>query len=309
MKRIIGIGETVLDIIFRGDQPVSAVPGGSTFNSMISLGRAGANCLFISETGDDRVGDVIVEFLRVNHVDNSMVQRNKGMKSPLSLAFLDEKNNADYVFYKDHEHDAIVFKYPTIEEGDLVLFGSFYSINPVIRKEVGGFLRYAREQGAILYYDVNFRRSHQHEIEQILPNLEENIRLAHIVRGSDEDFQILFGLSSIASVSQRLAEIRGEHQGSLIYTRGEKPVQVITSNNEQIEYAFSPIQPVSTIGAGDNFNAGFLYELYRSGMSLQDVECGLNTDEWKQCLAMGVRFSTACCQSIYNYIPEGQVER
>jgi len=38
-KRVIGIGETVLDILFKNDQPQKAVPGGSTFNSIVSLGR------------------------------------------------------------------------------------------------------------------------------------------------------------------------------------------------------------------------------------------------------------------------------
>ena len=37
MRKVIGIGETVLDIIFQNDQPVQAVPGGSVFNSLISL--------------------------------------------------------------------------------------------------------------------------------------------------------------------------------------------------------------------------------------------------------------------------------
>ena len=37
MRKIIGIGETVLDIIFKGDQPMAAVPGGSTFNCLVSL--------------------------------------------------------------------------------------------------------------------------------------------------------------------------------------------------------------------------------------------------------------------------------
>ena len=34
MKRAIGIGETVLDILFKNDQPQKAVPGGWTFNSI-----------------------------------------------------------------------------------------------------------------------------------------------------------------------------------------------------------------------------------------------------------------------------------
>ena len=60
MRKVIGIGETVLDIIFKGDTPINAVPGGSVFNGLISLGRSGVKTTFISETGNDRVGRRIV---------------------------------------------------------------------------------------------------------------------------------------------------------------------------------------------------------------------------------------------------------
>ncbi len=32
MRKVIGIGETVLDIIFKNNQPDTAAPGGSTLN-------------------------------------------------------------------------------------------------------------------------------------------------------------------------------------------------------------------------------------------------------------------------------------
>ena len=109
MRKVIGIGETVLDIIFQGEQPVSAMPGGSTFNAMISLGRAGIDCTFISETGNDRVGKRIISFLEENHVDASNVNVYPESKSPLSLAFLNEQNDAEYMFYKDHPKDRLDF--------------------------------------------------------------------------------------------------------------------------------------------------------------------------------------------------------
>ena len=62
MRKVIGIGETILDIIFKNNQPIGAVPGGSMFNGLISLGRAGLNATFISETGNDRVGKQIISF-------------------------------------------------------------------------------------------------------------------------------------------------------------------------------------------------------------------------------------------------------
>ena len=62
MRKVIGIGETILDIIFRGDQPSAAVPGGSVFNGIVSLGRKGVNVGFISETGYDSEGNMLFAF-------------------------------------------------------------------------------------------------------------------------------------------------------------------------------------------------------------------------------------------------------
>ena len=71
---------------------------------------------------------------------------------------------ATLIFYKDHPHDQLEFATPDIQPNDIVLFGSFFALNPVVRPQVAGFLEYAKEHGAILYYDVNFRASHQNDI-------------------------------------------------------------------------------------------------------------------------------------------------
>ena len=97
MRKIIGIGETVLDILFKDGVPVKAVPGGSTFNSMISLGRMGLNVSFISEVGNDRVGEMILKALEDSGVDASSVCSFSDGKSPLSLAFLNNNNDAEYL--------------------------------------------------------------------------------------------------------------------------------------------------------------------------------------------------------------------
>jgi len=56
MRKVIGIGETIVDVLFRDHQPVAAVPGGSSFNALISLSRMQVPTLFVSEVGADRVG-------------------------------------------------------------------------------------------------------------------------------------------------------------------------------------------------------------------------------------------------------------
>ena len=182
MRKVIGIGETVLDIIFKNDQPIGAYPGGSTFNAIISLGRCGVNTSFISEAGNDRVGKQIIDFLKENGVDASGVSRFPDSQSPISLAFLNENNDAEYLFYKDHPHDQLDFVYPDIQADDVVLFGSYFAVNPVIRPQVMGLLDYARNHGAIIYYDVNFRPSHKHEVMKLTPNLLENVEVMRILK-------------------------------------------------------------------------------------------------------------------------------
>ena len=299
MRKVIGIGETVLDIIFKNGKPIEAVPGGSAFNAMISLGRAGVNTMFISEAGNDRVGEYVISFLRENGVNADNVNVFPDSKSPLSLAFLDENNNADYIFYKDHPNDKLEFCYPEINRDDIVVFGSFFAINPVVRPQVAGFLEYAHEHGAILYYDVNYRASHRNEIMKITPNLIENLEYSDIVRGSDEDFGILYRMPDADKVYQ--AEI-SFYCKNFICTRGAKPILVHGGNSFRKEYPAEAANVVSTIGAGDNFNAGFVYGLIHEGIMRADIDRGLTESQWDRLVSDGKMFAAECCKDIYNYV-------
>ena len=299
MRKVIGIGETVLDIIFKGDQPIQAVPGGSAFNAIISLGRAGIPTAFISETGNDRIGVNVKKYLTDNGVDASGVCVYPDSKSPVSLAFLDEHNNADYIFYKNHPHDRLDFTYPDIQEDDVVLFGSFFAINPVVRPQVKGFLDYAHQHGAILYYDVNYRSSHKNDLVKVTPNLLENFEVADIVRGSDEDFEVMYNKRECDIVYR--SEI-SFYTRKFIYTRGSQPVELRAENGFCKQYPVPPTETVSTIGAGDNFNAGFVYGLIKYGITRNDIETGLTEQQWDQLMACAQAFSANCCQSLSNSI-------
>ena len=307
MRKVIGIGETVLDIIFRNDQPISAIPGGSTFNAIISLGRCGVEAGFISETGNDRVGHNIIKFLRDNGCKSDSVNVYPDSKSPLSLAFLNDQNDAEYIFYKDHPHDRLDFTYPDIQPDDLVLFGSYYALNQVIRPQVKEFLEYAHEHGAILYYDVNFRASHQHEVMKITPNLLENFELADIVRGSIEDFEILFKKNNAEKVYR--SEI-SFYTKKFIVTHGGEPIDLFAEGGFHKQYLIENRETVSTIGAGDNFNAGFLFGLLTNNITRSDFENGLTEEQWDKLIASGQQFSAEACRSLYNYVsPEFGAER
>lgn len=295
MGKIIGIGETVMDIIFKNDQPQQAVPGGSTFNAIISLGRAGMPCAIVTEAGDDHVGDITCKYLEDNGVSTQYVTRRKGVKSHLSLAFLDDKNDAQYTFYKDHEGVDVEGKMPDVTSRDAMLFGSFFAINPVIRTKVKAMLQTAHDAGATLYYDINFRASHIKDIPDTLENIRENMSLSSVVRGSLEDFTILFNESDVDVIYEK--HIR-PYCECFICTNAGEPIQLRTPLL-RASFPAHKIQTVSTVGAGDNFNAGFLFALMNNG---NRPLASLSLDEWSELIKTGQRFSADVCQSYQNSI-------
>ena len=289
-KRVIGIGETVLDILFKNDQPQKAVPGGSTFNSIVSLGRAGVPCAMVTDVGGDHVGDLICRYLRDNGVSSEYVCRHENIKSHITLAFLNEHNDAQYLFYKDHASVSLDSKLPQMNEDDVVLFGSFFAINPVIRPVVGSLLRAAHEAGAWLYYDVNFRKNHIVDLSDVTTNIEENMGLADVVRGSMEDFDYMYGLNDGDAIYERVSR----HCRTLILTDGPRSIRVYTSDSCET-YPVQAIETVSTVGAGDNFNAGYIFALLQ----------GINDQASR--IEMAQRWSQDVCRQMGNNISDDLV--
>lgn len=299
MRKVIGIGETVLDIIFKNNKPIEAVPGGSTFNAIVSLARAGAAATLISEVGKDRVGDHVLRFLQDNGAQTEFIGRHTDARSPISLAFLDEQNEADYVFYSSPQHEEREAELPEIQPNDIILFGSYYAVSPKMRPQVARLLDYARQRGAIIYYDVNFRPNHKDEVIRITPNLLENLDYADIVRGSRADFLTLYKMDDADKVYN--AEI-AFHCKQFIHTDGANPVRLFTGNGLRKSYSIPPTDTTSTIGAGDNFNAGLIYGLLREGITREQISNGLSEAEWDKLVGYALQFSAECCKDIFNYV-------
>ena len=304
MRRVIGIGETILDVLFKDNQPKAAVPGGSVFNGIISLGRAGANVTFISEVGGDKVGNIILDFMKENGVgtDNVMVYPDR--KSPVSLAFLNEKNDAEYIFYKDYPNLRLDAEMPEVTGDDIIMFGSYYAITPQLRDKVKELLDRARKAGAIIYYDVNFRKSHAHEAIKLMPIILENFEYADIVRGSNEDFGFMFGMTDPDMVYQHKVSF---YCPRFICTNGGEGLCLRTASLKK-DYPVVPLQTVSTIGAGDNFNAGLVFGLLKNRIRRADLD-ELTEADWDKIIASGMSFSKEVCTSLDNYISKEFAEK
>ena len=297
MPIIYAIGETIYDIIFEHDQPKAAKAGGSMLNTAVSLGRCGLKVEMITELGQDQAGQIVLEFLMTNGVSTSYAVPAQGLKTPIALAFLDEKGNASYSFYFKYPENRLNLSWPLPKKGDVVLFGAFFSLDPAIRLKIIGFVKKAKQNGAFILYDPNIRKNHLGEARKLMGFVEENFAMADIVRGSDEDFENLFGLTDGKKVFERISSAGCKY---LIYTRASQGAELF-SDSVQIHVPAAKIQVVSTIGAGDSFNAGIIFGLVSKGLAGSDLSM-VSRETWMELIGFGITFAADVCGSYDNYI-------
>lgn len=296
VPRVYAVGETVFDIIFKDFQPQAAKPGGSAFNAMITLGRLGIPGSFISEVGNDRIGNHILQFLADNGVDNEYVVAFDDGKSALALAFLNAASDAEYDFYKDYPNQRLNEEMPHFQKGDYLLFGSFYGLNPVLRPQITSLLDAAKKSDALVYYDPNFRSGHLATLDQLKSIIEENIAASTIVRASDEDVHNIYGVETAEEAWEKIEPLC-DH---FVYTANARGVDLFTPGL-RLHVDVERIEPISTVGAGDTFNAGILYGLYTRGITPQNLDT-LGENDWRELLATAAAFSREVCLSYDNYV-------
>ncbi|MCD8292552.1 MAG: carbohydrate kinase [Prevotellaceae bacterium] len=297
MRKVVGIGETILDIIFRDGRPTAAVPGGSVFNGIVSLARVGVKVDFISETGNDRIGQIILQFMRANGIPTHHINVFPDGKSPVSIAFLNDKNDAEYIFYKEYPKQRLDVDFPELAPDDIVMIGSYYALNPELRGKVVELLEKARRKGAIIYYDPNFRTPHKAEALKIMPFIIENFEYADLVRGSQDDFYNLYGLVDADKIYKDKIKF---YCPRFLCTAGAGNIVLYTPSFRK-DYTIPPMEAVSTIGAGDNFNAGIVFGLLKYGIGRKDIPVMTEYD-WDKVVSCGIAFATEACRSLNNSI-------
>ncbi len=87
---------------------------------------------------------------------------------------------------------------------------------------------------------------------------------------------------------------------NFLCTAGAKEISLRT-NSITKEYPIPPLEAVSTIGAGDNFNAGIIYGLLKYDVRYCDLG-QISEDTWDKIIRCGIEFAADVCRSFNNSI-------
>ncbi len=254
--------EALVDLIPREEATYEAVLGGSPFNTAVGLGRLGVRTGFAGRLSSDSMGEAFRKRLDETGIDTSLVLRSS---DPSPLAFVTRGTavtGARYSFYLR----ATAYDGPSPLPADWpdhaahLHVGSFSAVDGALGEAAITALAAAGSR-ATTSFDPNIRPFVVPPREETVRLVEARVRLATVVKASEEDFDWLYPGTRPADAAARWAKM-GPHL--LVVTRGGAGAEAYFGG-ERLTQPAPTIDVVDTVGAGDSFMAALLAAMADSG--------------------------------------------
>jgi ribokinase len=276
------LGTTTLDIFIRGvdampeqgdaefsnrslvwlDRPVLPTLGGNGANAAYAAGALGNDVRLWSCIGADPFGDMVLGWLKNRNVDTSDMHMSTSAGTSATVVVTDTLLRRNSFHYPGpvSEFAPTARSAGTGHGGDCLLVTGY----PLLQKWRGEatrhLLREAHSHGVRTALDIGPMIGPPvtvEELEPLLPSVDilfcNEFELGEVT-GSEPKQGARWALSAGA---QMVVVKRGE-QGAAIFS---------AEGSTQIEVPCFPVRAIGTVGAGDSFDAGFLYAYDRGSSS------------------------------------------
>ncbi|GFE65602.1 carbohydrate kinase family protein [Litoreibacter roseus] len=286
---ILCCGEALIDMLPRttdsGENAFAPHAGGAVFNTAIALGRLDADAGFFCGLSDDLFGTRLSGALAASNVDDSFCPRSD---APTTLAFVTlEDGQAKYAFYDENTalRRLSVDDLPDLPDTvEALFFGGISLVGEPCGTAFQTLMQRSSET-KVTMFDPNIRPSFITDEAQYRTRIRDMMAQADIVKLSDEDLAWLEGDGALADLAHGIID-RGTRL--VLITEGAKGATGYTGS-EQIFVPARKVDVVDTVGAGDTFNAGVLAGLKRQNLLTKTAIAGLQADDIRAVLDMGIR--------------------
>ena len=246
-------------------------PGGAPVNVACACSRLGVPAGVITGVSSDPFGRFLTDYLRdLGNVDMRGVKVKDG---PTGLAFvtLDGDGERDFAFFRGGCADTLLtpedIDDELIEECRVFHFSSVSLARGSSREATFHAARRAKELGKTVSFDINHRPPLWDSEEEAAREVEKALRLADIVKASEEE-AVMFG-GSAEGCAERFRDLGAPltlvtfGEGGSSYDNGACRGRVPSF----------PVKAVDTTGAGDCFMGAFLSRFILSGRRPEEL-CG-----------------------------------
>ncbi len=273
----ITLGELLIDLVCpEPDRSLSEAgsftkaPGGAPANVAVGLQRLGLATGFIGCVGRDPFGDYLAGVLAAEGVDTRHLIR-AAARTTLAFVATRADGRKDITFWRNPGADAELRPEdldPTyLATTRLFHFCSVSLSRSPAREATLAAARLAKQAGALISFDPNWRAPLWDRPGEAAPLLQEGLALADVVKVADEEMELVCGT---ANEDEALSRLLARGPRVAVVTRGAagSVARTATARAEAPGFAVKAIDP---LGAGDAFVAALLYRLLDTGHLAPDT--------------------------------------
>ncbi|RXG11691.1 fructokinase [Leeuwenhoekiella aestuarii] len=253
MLSAISYGEILWDVF-----PDGKALGGAPLNLCLRLKSLGLSVKMISRLGSDALAKKTQAAIEKFDLDQSLIQEDDSLETGQVMVSLDSSGSASYTIKEPVAWDAITLtenNLKAVKQSDLFIFGSLAARGETSRNALKELLTEANYS----IFDVNLRAPH-YKIE----HLAQFMKQADMVKMNDEELEEIAQYLDIKTqnVSDQIEAI-SKHTGTkLICVTCGGDGAILYKNSKFYRHPGYKIKVVDTVGAGDSFLAGLIYQLF-----------------------------------------------
>ncbi|NHJ04955.1 MAG: carbohydrate kinase [Candidatus Heimdallarchaeota archaeon] len=272
---VITIGEILIDFIpskiakLKDLQTFEKCPGGAPANCAVGIARLGINTAFIGKISDDPFGDYLLEILsREGIITDSVIKAKNGEKTSLAFVYYNENLERNFFFYRKNTADLKLtpneLKPNFFSKLKYLLFGTVSLTEEPVRSATFRAIELCKKNGGKVCFDPNIRLSLWENEKEFSEILHKALLQTDIFLPSKDELEFILNKAKIDE-QKLIDELFTKYPIEIIALKKGKDGSIVKKrNNHFCEIPSFEVETKDTTGAGDGFNAGFIYGLVRN---------------------------------------------
>jgi 2-dehydro-3-deoxygluconokinase len=264
-KRIVSIGEVMIEMTRGQDGRFSQACGGDTFNTAVYLARRGLPVAYATALGDDIYSDRIVSLANAEGIATDLMVRVPNRLPGLYLIETDSKGERSFSYWRENAPARELFELPDwgrVAEsivGARIVYFSGITLSIYSNQGLGRFLallELARKAGTKIVFDGNYRpRAWKGDVQRTRTVFMEALKRVDIALPTYDDEALLWGDPSPDATIERLQAFG---IAEIAIKNGPNSALVASGGHKEFVPVPDVVVPVDTTAAGDSFNAGYM---------------------------------------------------
>jgi len=264
-KRIVSIGEVMVEMTRGPDGRFGLGSGGDTFNTAVYLARAGIDAAYATALGDDPYSDSMVAMAAAEGIKTDLMLRVPGRLPGLYTIETDPKGERCFRYWRGEAPARDLFELPDwnrIAEsmiGAKLIYFSGVTLSLYSNTGLGRLLaitEMARQQGTKVAFDGNFRPyGWKGDLPRTRTVFMEALKRVDYALPTFDDEAVLWGDPSPEATVERLQAFG---IGEIVVKNGPNSALVAAGGVSEFVPVPEVVEPVDPMAAGDGFNAGYI---------------------------------------------------